>query len=62
MRPGDVIPISMPEFASVYAEDVPVFRGRMGNANGHKAIRFEQLMRTRVARHQAELLPDPIPA
>ena len=62
LRPGDVIPISMPEFASVYAEDVPVFRGRMGNANGHKAIRFEQLMRTRVARHQAELLPDPIPA
>jgi flagellar motor switch protein FliM len=60
LRPGDVIPIAMPEFASVYAEDVPVFRGRMGNANGHKAIRFEQLMRTRVARHQAELLPDPV--
>ncbi|WP_250625306.1 flagellar motor switch protein FliM [Pinirhizobacter soli] len=62
LRPGDVIPISMPEFASVYAEDIPVFRGRMGNANGHKAVRFEQLMRTRVTRPPTELLPDPVTA
>ncbi|WEN14604.1 flagellar motor switch protein FliM [Rhodanobacter sp. AS-Z3] len=40
LRPGDVIPIQLPELALVYAEDVPVFRGRYGQSNGRNAIRF----------------------
>src|SRR5574337_1215172 len=40
LRPGDVIPVQLPELATVYAEDVPVFRGRYGQSNGHNAVRF----------------------
>ena len=40
LRPGDVIPVQLPELATVYAEDVPVFRGRYGQSNGRNAVRF----------------------
>jgi flagellar motor switch protein FliM len=40
LRPGDVIPIQLPEFSTVFAEDVPVFRGRYGQANGRNAVRY----------------------
>ncbi|MEO6800609.1 MAG: flagellar motor switch protein FliM [Rhodanobacter sp.] len=40
LRPGDVIPVQLPEMAVVYAEDVPVFRGRFGQSNGRNAVRF----------------------
>ncbi len=40
LRPGDVIPVQLPELALVYAEDVPVFRGRYGQSNGRNAVRF----------------------
>ena len=45
LRKGDVIPISLPETATIFAEDIPVFRGRMANSNGNKAIQFESLLR-----------------
>lgn len=40
LRPGDVIPVQLPEMATVYAEDVPVFRGRYGQSNGRNAVCF----------------------
>jgi flagellar motor switch protein FliM len=40
LRPGDVIPVQLPELTTVYAEDVPVFRGRYGQSNGRNAVRF----------------------
>jgi flagellar motor switch protein FliM len=40
LRPGDVIPVQLPELATVYAEDVPVFRGRYGQSNGFNAVAF----------------------
>ena len=40
LRPGDVIPAQLPGLATVYAEDVPVFRGRYGQSNGRTAVRF----------------------
>ncbi|MGY3039518.1 flagellar motor switch protein FliM [Rhodanobacter sp. TND4EL1] len=40
LRPGDVIPVQLPESAVVYAEDVPVFRARYGQSNGRNAVRF----------------------
>ena len=40
LRPGDVIPVQLPELATIYAEDVPVFRGRYGQSNGRNAVRF----------------------
>ena len=41
LRPGDVIPVQLPELATVYAEDVPVFRGRYGRSNGLNAVSFQ---------------------
>ncbi len=40
LRPGDVIPVQLPELATVYAEDVPVFRGHYGQSHGVNAIAF----------------------
>ena len=40
LRPGDVIPVQLPGLTTVYAEDVPVFRGRYGQSNGRNAVRF----------------------
>jgi flagellar motor switch protein FliM len=62
LRPGDVIPIQMPELAAIFAEDIPAFRGRIGNANGHKAIRFEGLMRDRQTKHAGALDVEVVPA
>jgi flagellar motor switch protein FliM len=41
LRVGDVIPVNLPEFTTVFAEDVPVFRGVYGQANGHYAVRYK---------------------
>jgi flagellar motor switch protein FliM len=40
LRPGDVLPVQLPELTLVYAEDVPLFRGYFGQSNGRNAIRF----------------------
>lgn len=42
LRPGDVIPIQLPELVTVYAEDVPVFRGHYGQSGGRHAVRFQK--------------------
>jgi len=41
LRVGDVIPINLPNVATVFAEDVPVFRGHYGQANGRYAVRYK---------------------
>ena len=45
LRPGDVITLPHPDRVRVYAEDVPLFRGRFGVHGGNKAVGFEQLLR-----------------
>jgi flagellar motor switch protein FliM len=55
LRPGDVIPIQLPELATVYAEDVPLFRGRYGQANGRNAVRFVTRVGRRMLRTSGEL-------
>ena len=56
LRPGDVIPIQLPELSTVYAEDVPLFRARYGQANGRNAIRFH----TQVGRRELRTAVDPL--
>ena len=41
MKPGDVIPIEMPELVTIRAEDVPVFRGTLGAAHENLAIKIK---------------------
>jgi len=55
LRPGDVLPIQLPELATVYAEDVPLFRGRYGQANGRNAIRFHTQVGRREVRTGGDL-------
>ncbi len=47
LRPGDVIPIELPEKVTITAEDIPLFRGRFGVSQGHNAIKILE----RVARN-----------
>ncbi|GFZ86192.1 flagellar motor switch protein FliM [Dyella caseinilytica] len=41
LRVGDVIPINLPDVTTVFAEDVPVFRGHYGQVNGRYAVRYK---------------------
>ncbi|ANB02796.1 flagellar motor switch protein FliM [Ectothiorhodospira sp. BSL-9] len=40
LKPGDVIPIEMPENIILRAEDVPVLRGEFGVSNGFNALKI----------------------
>ncbi len=40
MKPGDVIPIEMPELVTLRAEGIPVFRGRLGVFDENLAIKI----------------------
>jgi flagellar motor switch protein FliM len=46
MKAGDIIPIDMPEFVTLRAEHVPVFRGKLGISSENIAIKIvEQVQR-----------------
>ncbi|GAP66677.1 flagellar motor switch protein FliM [Mizugakiibacter sediminis] len=47
LRPGDVIPIDLPDQVTVFAEDVPCLRGRLGVASGCNAVRIDSAIRRR---------------
>jgi len=50
MRPGDVIPVELPQHVTVFAEDVPFFKARFGVANGNNALVLEHPLRRRGAK------------
>ncbi|MDO1528360.1 flagellar motor switch protein FliM [Fulvimonas sp. R45] len=50
LRPGDVIPVARPGLCTVFAEDVPIFRGHYGQSNGRGAVRFH----ARASRREAQ--------
>lgn len=62
LRPGDVIPVQLPELTTVFAEDVPVFRGRYGQANGRNAIRYHAQAGRRERRLSGDLATEKKPA
>ncbi len=45
LKPGDVIPCDFTGQATVYAEDVPLFRGGFGISRGQQAVKVEQRIR-----------------
>ncbi len=47
LRPGDVIPIDLPDLVTVFAEEIPVFRASFGAASGNNAVRLVQSIRRR---------------
>ncbi len=40
MKPGDIIPIEMPDKVTLRAEDIPVFRGQLGVSHDQVAIKI----------------------
>ncbi|MBB1125769.1 flagellar motor switch protein FliM [Thiospirillum jenense] len=47
IRPGDVIPIDFPDEVVLNVEEIPLFRGRFGVANGANAIKIEGFVKSR---------------
>jgi flagellar motor switch protein FliM len=45
LRPGDVIPIELPESVTLRAENIPLFRGKFGVSGGHNAIELVEKVR-----------------
>lgn len=54
LRPGDVIPVQLPDLTTVFAEDVPIFRGLFGQSSGHNAVRFHSQAGRRESRLHGE--------
>ena len=44
LKTGDIIPFELPQLVTVRAEDVPVFRGMYGAANGNAAVQTVELI------------------
>ncbi len=40
LKPGDVIPVDIPELVTLEAEETPIFRGKFGIFNGSRAIKI----------------------
>ncbi len=44
LEPGDVVSVDIPEQVTLFAEEIPVFRGRVGVANGNYAVKIETVV------------------
>ncbi|MDV5171116.1 flagellar motor switch protein FliM [Photobacterium rosenbergii] len=45
LQPGDVIPIDMPEAATVFVEDLPTYRAKMGKAGENIALKITEKLK-----------------
>ena len=45
LQEGDVLPINLPEEVTVFADEMPVLRGRFGTSEGHNAVQVSQWIR-----------------
>ena len=52
LKPGDIIPIEMPELVVAMAEDIPVFRTTFGEHNNKAALKIMELIE-----HPKEIVP-----
>ncbi|RJG49029.1 flagellar motor switch protein FliM [Motilimonas pumila] len=57
LKPGDVIPVEMPDTMTVFIEDLPTYRGKMGQTNEHVAVKItEKLKRPESVKSELELV------
>jgi len=49
-KAGDVIPIEMPEFVTVRANNIPTFKGKLGMTNEHYSVQMEESFKTKVTK------------
>ncbi len=45
LKAGDIIPVTLPKALEICVEGVPVYRGQFGVANGHNAVRIDEIIR-----------------
>ncbi len=45
IRPGDIIPIELPDYVVLKAEEVPLIQGKFGVSNGSNAIKVESFVK-----------------
>ena len=45
LRPGDVIPVDLPELITLGADEIPLFHARVGTAGGNSALRLVEPVR-----------------
>jgi flagellar motor switch protein FliM len=45
LKPGDIVPFDFSGQATVFAEDVPIFRGSYGASRGREAVKVEERVR-----------------
>ncbi|MBK8162472.1 MAG: flagellar motor switch protein FliM [Gammaproteobacteria bacterium] len=50
LQAGDIIPIEIPESITAMVEDIPVFRGMFGSADGKNAIKVTELVQNQRGR------------
>lgn len=46
LKAGDIVPVVVPDEVTLCAEDVPLFRGQFGQANGNNAIKILEKIQT----------------
>jgi flagellar motor switch protein FliM len=56
LKKGDIIPLDIPEMVEVFASEVPVFRGRLGVAEGNYAIKIQEWLGKRKGRDLQQLI------
>ncbi len=44
LEPGDVISVDIPDQVTLFTEEIPLFRGRVGVANGNYAVKIETVV------------------
>jgi len=49
LRPGDVIPIDLPELVTLGADEIPLFHARFGTAGGNNAVRVVEAVGRRAS-------------
>lgn len=42
LKAGDILMVDMPELTTLYAEDVPLFKGKLGTSRGKYAVQIEE--------------------
>ena len=52
LQPGDIVPCDFNGRATIFAEDVPIFRGAFGVSHGQQAVQIEE----RVSRYKPKIL------
>ena len=45
LKPGDVLPVTLPKTIDLCVEDMPVFRGSFGVSHGKNAVRITEVIR-----------------